>query len=129
MNQETIDEDKIESMTQNSSTQGTTGPLLGDLGESQHHPSEEPEDKKTSEASGGESEECGRISRYKGNTKERAGEAQEKKVQGPTNGRKVLTPKPRGRKRKDLKETPGMKFEDIRQMFEDLKKEKSAKDT
>ena len=119
----------MELSTQDTTTQGTIGPLMGDLGESQHHPSEEPEDKTTPKASGGESEECGRISRNKGNTKERAGEAQEKKVQGPTNGKKVLTPKPRTRKRKELKEAPGMKFRDIRQMFEILKEEKSAKDS
>ena len=60
--------------------------------------------------------------------KERAEEAQEKHVQGPTNGKKVLTPKPRTRKRKDLKETRAMKFKDIRQMFESMKKGRNAKD-
>ena len=70
----------MESTTQNITTQGTIGPLMGDLGESQHHPSEEPQDKQPSKASGGEFEESRRISKSKGNTKERAEEAQEKKV-------------------------------------------------
>ena len=118
----------MELSTQDTTTQGAIGPLMGDLGESQHHPSEEPEDKTTPKASEGESEECGRISKHTGSNKERAEEAQEKQVQGPTNGRKVLTPKTRTRKRKDLKETPGMKFKDLRQMFEKMKKERSDKD-
>ena len=101
---------------------------MGDLTESMDHPSEEPEDKITSKASGGVSEECGRISRHTGNNKERAEEAQEKQVQGPTNGRKILTPKTRTGKRKHPKETPGMKFKDLRKMFEDMKKERSDKE-
>ena len=105
------------------------GPLLGDLGESLDHPSEEPEDRKTSKASGGASEECGRISKLIRSNKERAIKAQEMKVQGPTDGRKILTPKLRGGKRKELKETPGEKFKNIKQMFEELKKEKNAKET
>ena len=107
----------MELSTQDTTTQGTIGPLMGDLGESQHHPSEEPEDKTTSKASGGESEECGRISKHTGSNKERAEEAQEKQVQGPTNGKKVPTPKTRTRKRKEVKETPGMKFKDLKQML------------
>ena len=49
-------------------------------------------------------------------------------AQGPTNCKRVLTPKTRTRKRKEVREAPGMKFQDLRKMFEKMKKEKNAKE-
>ena len=100
---------------------------MEDLGESADHPSEEPEDNKPSKASGGVSEVCGRTSNEVGTPQERAGMAQGKRNQGPAERKKGPANKPRARKRKEAEGTPGERFRNLKQMFEDMKKQKNGR--